>query len=128
MHSDLTLNEMKKEWHGSVKAYVIGFIASLILTALSFGLVISEAIPKDSLVYTLATLGLIQAVFQLLFFLHVGQEPKPRWETVIFCFMFLILLLITVGSLWIMNDLESRMMPDMNITDMTQMTNMDSND
>ena len=33
MHDDLSLEEIKKEWHGTLKSYVIGFIASLLLTA-----------------------------------------------------------------------------------------------
>ena len=36
MEHDLTLIEMKKEWHGTLKSYAIGFIASLILTSISF--------------------------------------------------------------------------------------------
>ena len=43
----------------------------------------------------------------------MGQEAKPRWETLIFCFMVLILLIIVIGSLWIMNDLNERVMPEM---------------
>jgi cytochrome o ubiquinol oxidase operon protein cyoD len=55
-------------------------------------------------------LGLIQAIVQIVFFLHVGQEAKPRWETLIFFFTILILMIIAIGSVWIMNDLNNRMM------------------
>ena len=27
MHQDLTLKEIQKEWHGSLKAYIIGFVS-----------------------------------------------------------------------------------------------------
>lgn len=111
--SELSLNQMKKEWHGSLKSYVIGFIASLVLTTTAFALVITQAVSGGTLFHILGALALVQALFQLLFFLHVGQEAKPRWETLTFCFMFAILLIITLGSLWIMNDLNERMMPDM---------------
>ena len=33
----------------------------------------------------IVALALLQAIVQLLFFLHVGQEAKPRWETLVFC-------------------------------------------
>ena len=36
MTSELSLKEIQKEWHGTLKSYVIGFIASLLLTALFF--------------------------------------------------------------------------------------------
>jgi cytochrome o ubiquinol oxidase operon protein cyoD len=53
---------------------------------------------------------------QLRFFLHLGQEAKPRWETMIFYFMVLVLLIIALGSLWIMHDLEERVMSNMEMT------------
>lgn len=113
MSSELTLKEIKKEWHGSLKAYVIGFFASLILTGASFLLVITKMLTGSILVYTLIGLALVQAIFQLLFFLHVGQEAKPKWETLVFYFMVLVLLIIAVGTIWIMNDLNDRMMSNM---------------
>ena len=42
MHHDLSLKEIKKEWHGTLKSYVIGFIASLALSSLAFFLVLNE--------------------------------------------------------------------------------------
>lgn len=113
MSSELSLIEIKKEWHGTLQAYVIGFISSLFLTIASFLLVITKVLTGRALVYTIVALALIQAIFQLLFFLHVGQEAKPRWETLVFYFMLLVLLIISVGSLWIMNDLNDRVMSHM---------------
>lgn len=113
MTAELSLNEIKKEWHGSLKAYIIGFFLSLILTILSFSLVVTQALSGHHLIYAILGLGILQAIVQLLCFLHLGQEAKPRWETLIFCFTILILLIIVIGSLWIMNDLEHRMMPEM---------------
>lgn len=111
--SELSLAQIKKEWHGSLKAYVIGFAACLLLTTTAFALVVTETLSGSTLVNTLVALALVQALFQLVFFLHVGQEAKPRWETLTFILMFVILLIIAIGSLWIMNDLNERMMPDM---------------
>lgn len=113
MSSDLSLKEIKKEWHGTLKAYLIGFAASIILTAASFFLVISEVLSGHLLAYTISALAFVQAIVQLLFFLHVGQEAKPRWETVVFYFMVMVLLIIVVGSLWIMEDLNDRVMSNM---------------
>lgn len=109
MEHKLSLAQIRKEWHGSYKAYAIGFISSLILTTLSFGLVMT----KTSTPLLLVALALLQAVFQLIFFLHLGQEAKPRSETLIFIFMVVILLIVALGSLWIMYDLNERMMPGM---------------
>jgi cytochrome o ubiquinol oxidase subunit IV len=113
MTTDLSLKEMKKEWHGSLKSYVIGFILALLLTGASFGLVIFKVFSGELLIYAITALALVQAVIQLLFFLHLGQEAKPRWETVIFYFMVLVLFIIAGGSLWIMKDLNDRVMSNM---------------
>lgn len=113
MHTDLSLKEMKKEWHGSIKAYAVGFTASLLFTSASFLLVITRVLTGRPLVWTLIALAMVQAIFQLLFFLHVGQEAKPKWETVVFGFMLLLLSIIALGSLWVMDDLKDRVMSDM---------------
>lgn len=110
MHHDLTLKETKKQWHGSLKAYAIGFIACLILTSASFLLTIYKPFEGFTLPIGLVALALLQAVVQLLLFLHVGQEAKPRWETMVFLFMLLVLCIIAGGTLWIMYNLNWRVM------------------
>jgi cytochrome o ubiquinol oxidase operon protein cyoD len=112
MHEELSLHEIKNHWHGTLKAYVIGFCACLVLTGVSFLLVTRQLLPPHTLMYIISGLAMVQAAVQAIFFLHVGQEAKPRWETVVFAFMLLVLLIIAVGSLWIMHDLNVRVMPD----------------
>lgn len=113
MTHELSLKEIKKEWHGTLKGYLIGFAACLLLTGASFLLVITQTLSGQVLIHTIVTLALVQAVVQLVLFLHVGQEPKPRWETMVFFFMVMVLLILAGGSLWIMNDLNERVMSNM---------------
>jgi cytochrome o ubiquinol oxidase subunit IV len=115
MHEELSLQQIQKEWHGTLKAYVIGLIASVVLTAAAFFLVAVRLFTGYGLIFTIIGLGIVQAAAQLLFFLHVGQESKPRWETLLFLFMVMVLLIIVIGSLWIMYDLNHRVMPEMNL-------------
>lgn len=110
MARDLSFTETKKEWHGTFKSYAIGFIASLLLTSASFFLVLFKSLSGNLLVYSLIALAIAQAIVQLIFFLHVGQEDKPKWETLLFGFTVIVLLIIIIGSLWIMNDLNERTM------------------
>lgn len=116
MHDELSLKQIQKEWHGTLKSYLIGFTSSLLLTAASFATVLSGLLAGQQLIYALVALALTQAVIQLIFFLHVGQEAKPRWETLVFYFMLLILMIVAGGSLWIMFDLNDRMMPAKEMT------------
>jgi len=110
MDAELSLKEIQKAWHGSLRSYVIGFTASFLLTSLSFLLVAGEFLPAHVLIYVVSGLALVQAVFQLTYFLHLGEEGKPHWETAIFFFMLLILLIIVGGTVWIMHDLNVRTM------------------
>lgn len=113
MSEDLSLKATKKEWHGSYKAYGIGFIGSLALTLLSFFLVATRALSGPFLIYTITGLALIQGILQLFFFLHVGEEDQPRWDKVVLYFMVLVLVIIVAGTLWIMYDLNDRVMSNM---------------
>lgn len=113
MQHDLNLNQLKKLWHGTTQAYLIGFILSLLLTLASFSLVHFGVISGYALVGALSALAIIQAIVQLLFFLHIGQEGPPKWDKLIFYFMVLVLLIIVLGSLWIMYDLDTRVMAGM---------------
>lgn len=112
MDTDLSLKETVKEWHGTYKSYLIGFIASLVLTSISFLLILTKYFDTTTTIFTVVGLALVQAIFQIRYFLHLGSEPKPRWESAAFYFMVLILLIIVLGTLWIMYDLNMRMMPE----------------
>lgn len=112
-NQDSNLLLIKKEWHGSFKAYLIGFIISLVLTLLAFTFVYTEVFSGNTMLFILSGLGLIQAIFQVFYFLHLGKEEAPKWETMIFLFMVMVLLVIVLGSLWIMFDLDKRVMGDM---------------
>ena|ERR1700722_8528168 len=110
---DLSLKEIQKEWHGTLQSYVVGFVASLVLTSVSFLMVITRALHGQALMYLIIALAIAQAIVQLLFFLHVGQEAKPRWESLLFYFMVMVLLIVAIGSLWIIYDLNDRVMSGM---------------
>jgi cytochrome o ubiquinol oxidase operon protein cyoD len=115
MDNDPVLSDVQKMWHGNLKGYLIGLILSLILTGASFALAAIGLARGSGLVFTLIALGIIQAIAQILFFLHVGQEAKPHLETLIFSFMVLVLLVIVSGTLWIMFDLNNRVMAGMGV-------------
>lgn len=98
------------QWTGTFKSYFYGFIISLILTIMAYVLVSKQLLSKGPLILSIVTLGCLQALAQLYFFLHLGKEGHPRWGGLIFCFMVIVLLIIVFGSLWIMFSLDARMM------------------
>lgn len=105
---------MEHQEHAQVatrKSYIVGFVLSLILTLTAYFAVTNEVFAKEQIPYFICSLGLVQAVVQLIFFLHLGSGSHPRWNVVIFLFMFAVLLIVVVGSLWIMAHLNYNMMP-----------------
>jgi len=97
--------------HGTVATYTTGFISSILLTLGAYTIVVFRALGGAILVFTIVALGLVQLFVQLLFFLHLGQGPKPRWNLTIFFFALLIVAIMVGGSLWIMYNINYNMMP-----------------
>lgn len=93
----------------TLRTYVTGFVSSVVLTVAAYVMVVDNAFSKWTLAIVVALLALIQFMVQLVFFLHLGQDTKPRFKVGVFLFMLLVLLIIVVGSLWIMHSLNYRM-------------------
>lgn len=103
---------MKDVEHGTIKSYLIGITTCILLTLLSFFIVMKEILSGTALRIVLVLLGLIQTWVQLVLFLHLGKESKSaRDNLLIFLFMLLILVTIVGGSLWILFSLDYRVMP-----------------
>lgn len=95
--------------HGSSKHYTIGFILSIVLTIIPFGMVMAGM--KGAMV--MAVIGITavaQVLVQLLYFLHMNSSPEKRWDVIAFIYTILTIAAILIGSVWIMNYLHSNMM------------------
>lgn len=101
---------------GTKATYVVGFLISLVLTGTAFLLVHihvahHHTFPPDSfMVVILPVLAVIQLFVQMVFFLHVGRESKPRWNAYALSFALTVVVILVIGSLWIMSNLNYRMM------------------
>lgn len=90
--------------------YIIGFVLSLVLTMVAYLMVTETVFAGTEMVLILGVLALVQMVVQLFFFLHLGDEVGPRYKLASFLFMAAILLILIVGSIWIMNNMNYNMM------------------
>jgi cytochrome o ubiquinol oxidase subunit IV len=97
--------------NGSVTSYSTGFMLSIILTLIPFYVVANRIVNGWALVFVLMAFASMQLLVQVVFFLHLGRESKPRWNVKAFLFMLLIIVLLVVGSLWIMHNLHYNMTP-----------------
>ena len=97
--------------YGNLKSYLIGFAASIVLTLAAYFLAIQHPFTGWKLDASVALFALIQASLQLLLFLNLAREARPRWNVLVFLFMLMVILILVVGSLWIMYHLNYNMMP-----------------
>ncbi len=95
---------------GSLKSYLTGFILSVILTTLAFGAVMSEALSHGATVVTIFTAAVLQILVHLHYFLHLNSSSEARWNVLAMVFTVLIMALFVGGSIWIMHNLNIRMM------------------
>jgi len=93
-------------WHSSI----VGFVLSLFLTAAPFALVMSGRMSRPIAVAGIASAALVQIAVHLKFFLHLRDSPSSRWDILALIVTVLIIILFVGGSLWIMHNLNYRMM------------------
>src|SRR5713226_939630 len=100
---------MKKNNQATLKSYVIGFISSIVLTLAAYTLVqvhvnsLHETISHEVLLPAIMVLAVFQLLIQLIYFLHLNKESGPRWNLFVFLSTAAIVLVVVVGSIWIMN-------------------------
>lgn len=107
------MSGIRHKLNATLRLYIMGFCWSVILTIAAYVAVVNQMLPRNELVAYITILALLQVAVQLYFFLHLGDEAKPRWNLWTFLFMGSILLIIVIGSLWIMHNLNYNMMPEM---------------
>ena len=90
------------------KSYIIGFVLSVAATLLAYFFVVNQVWPKEMLIYIVLAIAVVQLVVQAVFFLHLGRGT--RLKSVTFLFAILIVLVVVIGSLWIMQNLDYNMM------------------
>ncbi len=91
------------------RRYVIGYGGSLCLTIGVFTVAYVFGIETKGVYLTIGLLGLAQLVLQLVYFLHIDRRRSSREDLDLVLFSTLVLLIIIVGTVWIMGNLAIRM-------------------
>ncbi|WP_312222638.1 cytochrome o ubiquinol oxidase subunit IV [Rhizobium rhizoryzae] len=96
----------------SLKSYMKGFVLSLILTAIPFWLVMGNVIESKTVtIAAIMIFGGIQMVVHMIYFLHMNSRSEGGWTMMALIFTIVILVIVLVGSLWVMYHLNTNMMP-----------------
>lgn len=99
-------------YHGTYRGYAIGFVLSVILTAIPFALVMGDVIDNKLLnAVTLLGFAAVQMVVHMIYFLHMNTKSEEGWNFMAFGFTLIIVIIALSGSLWVMHHLNTNMMP-----------------
>ena len=100
------------ESHASVKSYMIGFVLSVVLTAIPFGLVMDathHGLSADTVLAAILAFAIVQVFVHIVYFLHMDRSAEQRWNVLAFAFTILILVIVVAGSVWIMHNATTNM-------------------
>ena len=95
----------------TIRKYILGFGLSVALTLTAFWAA-TQSGPKEFIIASLVALAVAQLFVQLICFLHLDEEGKPRWNFITFLFTAFVVIVLVGGSIWIMYHLEHNMTDD----------------
>ena len=100
--------------HGTLKSYTIGFLLSVILTAIPFWLVMHKVLPsKSTTALVILAFAAVQIVVHMVYFLHMNTRSEGGWTMLALIFTMVLVVITLSGSLWVMYHLNANMMPTM---------------
>ena len=100
-----------EEGHGSRKGYMIGFVLSVILTAIPFALVMTGALDKNTTIVAIFAMAIVQIFVHMVYFLHMNLKTEGGWSMLALIFTIVFVLITLAGSIWVMYHMNTNMMP-----------------
>ncbi|QJU60133.1 cytochrome o ubiquinol oxidase subunit IV [Sphingomonas sp. AP4-R1] len=98
--------------HGHGRGYWVGTILAILLTAIPFWLVMSDALHNaQATIAVIFAMALAQIVVHVICFLHLDTRSEGGWSLLAFLFTTIIVVLTIGGSMWVMYHLNANMMP-----------------
>ena len=107
-----------EEGHGSRKGYWIGFLLSVVLTAIPFWLVMTMTLTKQATALIIMAFAAVQMVVHMIFFLHMNRRAEGGWSIMALLFTVVVVGISLSGSLWVMYHMNENMMPMQAMSDM----------
>jgi cytochrome o ubiquinol oxidase operon protein cyoD len=95
----------------AIGGYLLGFTLAAGLTLVSFYITRSTLVWQPSIPIALSVLAIAQMGVHLVFFIHLTSGPDNLNNILALAFGLLIVMLLVLGSLWIMTHLNHNMMP-----------------
>ena len=99
--------------HSTFSGYMIGFVLSIILTAIPFWLVMSKVIAdRNTAVLVLGGFAVVQILVHMVCFLHMNGKVEGGWTLLSTIFTVVFVAIAITGTLWVMFHMNANMMPE----------------
>jgi cytochrome o ubiquinol oxidase operon protein cyoD len=108
---DRTPGVEEHESTASYPSYSVGLALAIVATIASFVVAQTNLLWQPGIPVGLIVLALAQIGVHLVFFLHLGSGPDSTNNILALAFGVLIVFLVIIGSVWIIANLNSNMMP-----------------
>ena len=95
----------------SYLSYTVGLVLAILATIVSFVVAQTNLLWPPGIPVGLIVLAFAQIGVHLVFFLHLGTGPDSTNNILALAFGVLIVFLVITGSVWIIANLNSNMMP-----------------
>ena len=98
-------------YHATVKGYIVGFLLSVVLTAIPFWLVMGKVLPSQATSIIILSLAAVQMVVHMVYFLHLNGKVEGGWSMLALLFTGILVVIMLAGSVWVMYNMNTNMMP-----------------
>jgi cytochrome o ubiquinol oxidase operon protein cyoD len=115
---DVAPGEPHDKLLSEISSYLIGLVLALVLTATSFYVASTSLLWGPGIAVGVVVLAIAQMGVHLVFFLHITTGPDNVNNVLALAFGLLTVILVVVGSLTIMANLNENMMPPAELMDM----------
>lgn len=101
-------------YHATLKGYAVGFLLSVVLTAIPFALVMGHVLPSSRVTaLVILAFAAVQMVVHMVYFLHMNGKAEGGWSLLALVFTGALVAIMLSGSIWVMYHLNTNMMPTM---------------
>jgi cytochrome o ubiquinol oxidase operon protein cyoD len=109
-------------YHATFKGYAVGFVLSVILTAIPFWLVMGKVLPSPRVTaFVILAFAAVQMVVHMVYFLHLNAKVEGGWSLLALTFTVALVVIMLAGSIWVMYHMNTNMMPTMDPQTMRNM-------
>ncbi len=109
-------------YHATYKGYLIGFLLSVVLTAIPFWLVMGKVLPSPRVTaFVILGFAAVQMIVHMVYFLHLNAKVEGGWSLLAMVFTVALVVIMLSGSIWVLYHLNTNMMPSMDPAAMRNM-------